>query len=260
MPNGDRSKHARWFLIALTFALAVGSLGYRLLLLGILLGEGFICILMASPLFYFVGLLIGLVVDGVERRRQRRLSSKLYGVLLLPLLPMALEGTRPELSFARAQHVVREQTVAASAERVVRALSRNPEFRGPLPFYLSLGFPRPVNATGTGLEIGDRHVIHFAGGEGKPGDLILEVMQRGPGLVVFQPVSDTSHIAHWLTWRRAEICWNESTPGQLHIWMEIEYSRSLDPAWYFGPWERYAVGLVCDYWIRIVAAPEQRKP
>jgi hypothetical protein len=35
----------------------------------------------------------------------------------------------------------------------------------------------------------------------------------------------------------------------------IRYRRDLDPAWYFGPWERYAVRLAGNYLIDNVATP-----
>ena len=35
----------------------------------------------------------------------------------------------------------------------------------------------------------------------------------------------------------------------------LRYKRLLDPAWYFGPWERYAAKLTADYLIQTVATP-----
>ncbi len=72
------------------------GLTLALLLSGPLLGEGFICILMASPIFYLVGLLVGAVVDWNHEKRQTTLSC-----LLLILLPMSIEGSSPRLSFNR---------------------------------------------------------------------------------------------------------------------------------------------------------------
>src|SRR5215472_2182780 len=42
---------------------AVRAITVALLLSSVLFGEGFVCIVMAAPLFYAVGLLIGAVVD-----------------------------------------------------------------------------------------------------------------------------------------------------------------------------------------------------
>jgi hypothetical protein len=37
----------------------------------------------------------------------------------------------------------------------------------------------------------------------------------------------------------------------------LHYRRNLDPAWYFGPWERYGVGLAGKYLIDNLATPEK---
>src|SRR5438552_3669092 len=61
-----------------------------LLLSGPLLGEGFICIIMAAPIFYGVGLFIGVLVDEYRQNRQTTISC-----LVLIFLPMSIEGTSP---------------------------------------------------------------------------------------------------------------------------------------------------------------------
>ncbi|PYV76793.1 MAG: hypothetical protein DMG96_12870 [Acidobacteria bacterium] len=61
------------------------GLTVALLLSAPLLGEGFICIVMASPIFYGVGILIGVLVDENRKYRQTTLSC-----LVLVLLPMSI--------------------------------------------------------------------------------------------------------------------------------------------------------------------------
>ena len=58
-----------------------------------------------------------------------------------------------------------------------------------------------MSACGEGLQRGVRRIIHFAGGEGKPGDLIAEVIEAYESSATFRLVSDTSHVAHWLKWQ-----------------------------------------------------------
>jgi len=230
-----------------------------LLLSGIVLGEGFICILMAAPLFYGVGLIVGLAMDSAERRRRSRQSGAWMGLLvLLPLVPASLEGVRPGWSFSREETVFAERTVAAAAADVEKSLAETPRFGRRLPLYLRLKFPRPVAASGSGLETGSLRVVHFAGGEGKPGDLILRVSDRGPGWVRFDVVSDSSKIAHWLDWRQAEVRWSPAGDNATRVRWTVRYTRRLDPAWYFGPWERYAVRLAAGYLVDTVATPGVR--
>ncbi len=226
-----------------------------LLLSGILLGEGFICIVMAAPLFYLVGFIIGRIIDVAEKRRQRRLDTRIYGLILLPFVSLSLEGVHPALSFSRAEEVAVERVIPGTPADVERALAAPPRFDRPLPLYLRMKFPRPAEARGTGLMPGDLRTIHFVGGEGRPGNLLLRVSERGPGLARFLAVSDRSHIAHWLDWKEAEVRWTSEQPGATRVRWTLRYVRRLDPAWYFGPWERYAARLAAEYLIDTAATP-----
>ncbi|PYV07599.1 MAG: hypothetical protein DMG07_28120 [Acidobacteria bacterium] len=216
-----------------------------LVMSGLVLGEGFICILMAAPLFYLVGIIIGLISDAARRQDRRRAG-------VLALLPL---GISSRLSFDREETVTVVRAVTAPAEAVESAIAATPRFDRPLPPYLRLRFPVPVEAAGAGLETGALRGIHFAGGEGKPGDLVLRVGEKRPGAVTFTSVSDTSHIAHWLQWRSAEVSWRPIDGGSTEVRWTLRYRRLLDPAWYFGPWERYAVRLAAGYLIDTVATP-----
>ena len=225
-----------------------------LLLSGPLLGEGFICILMASPIFYLVGLLVGTLVD---RSRQKRQTTVSY--LLLVLLPMSIEGISPVLSFNREETVQASRVVIASAEDVQVALSHSPRTDTPLPIYLRMGFPRPAEAWGDGLEVGATRTIHFAGGEGHPGDLLLKVKESRPGHVQFVAVSDASKVAHWLEWKSSDVDWTALDGRHTRVNWTLHFTRRLDPAWYFRPWERYASHLAAEYLIRANAIPAPQK-
>jgi len=223
-----------------------------LLISGILLGEGFICILMASPLFYAVGIIVGRVIDASQKKNNRTTMTCL---LLAAFVPMSLEGTKPQLSFPREESVAVERVVSASAAEVTAALAQSPRTDGKLPLYLSMGFPRAVGATGAGLRPGDLRVIHFAGGEGKPGDLVMQVAESRQGLVRFVALSDKSKVAHWLAWRGATVEWTAVDPTHTRVRWQLDFRRDLDPAWYFRTWERYAVGLAAEYLIENNATP-----
>jgi hypothetical protein len=226
------------------------GLTVALLLSGPLLGEGFICILMASPLFYLVGLLVGLIVDWNHDKRRTTLSC-----LLLIFLPMSLEGSLRRLSFNREETVRVSQVVNASERDVEVALRHSPRTNLPLPVYLRIGFPRPTEARGDGLGIGATRTIHFAGGEGHPGDLLLLVTESYPGHVRFEAVSDHSKVAHWLGWKSSEVEWTRLDGDHTRVSWTLHFERRLDPAWYFRPWERYAVRLAAEYLIRANATP-----
>src|SRR3569833_1178987 len=71
-----------------------------LLVIAPLLGEGYLCIFMAAPLFYGVGLLVGIAVDWARKRDR---SKETLSCVALLLLPMSLEGVIPQLTFGRSQ-------------------------------------------------------------------------------------------------------------------------------------------------------------
>jgi hypothetical protein len=229
------------------------GLTLALLVSGPLLHEGFICIVMASPLFYLVGLLVGSIVDQ-NRRKQTTVCC-----LLLVLVPMSIEGISPPLSFHREETVQASQVINASELHVQAALSHSPRTDMPLPIYLRMGFPRPTAARGDGLEVGATRTIHFAGGEGHPGDLLLKVSESHPGYVRFDAVSDRSKIAHWLDWTSSEVQWMAVDAEHTRLTWTLHFKRRLDPAWYFRPWERYAAYLAAEYLIRANATPAPEK-
>lgn len=229
-----------------------------LLVSGVFLGEGFICILMASPLFFLIAVIVGSATDWARKREKR--SQTLIGcVLLLTLTPMSFEGTGARLSFPREEIVRREFVVQASPAEVAARIAKRPQFNGELPAYLRLGFPRPTETSGSGIQIGDLRKIHFAGGEGKPGDLVMEVVTADYHSVEFREVSDTSHVAHWLRWESTRFEWTSLPEGQTRVTCTVRYRRLLDPAWYFKPWERYAVELSTEYLLHSLVEPGARR-
>lgn len=238
-----------------TTGMMIKIMTLALLMSGILLGEGFICIVMAAPLFYLVAFIIGASVDHFKRRSEENINKRTFGLMLLPFMLLSLEGVHEKLSFPRAETVTAESIVEGNAAAVEEALSRTPHFNKTLPAYLRLGFPRPVETSGSGLDPGDVRRVRFAGGEGNPGDLVLEVAEHEAGLVRFRVVSDKSHISHWLDWREAEVRWTKIDEKHTMVCWSLRYDRRLDPAWYFAPWERYAARAAAGYLIDAAATP-----
>jgi hypothetical protein len=217
---------------------------------GVFLGEGLICILMASPLFYLVAILIGVARDRADKQ-----STIVSCVLILTMVPISSEGTRPGLSFSREETVSAERVLAATPDQVNAALAAPPQTNDTLPLYLRIGFPRPVSTNIQGTDVGARETIHFAGGEGKPGDLVLEVAEHTDSRLRWRSISDTSHVAHWLKWEESNVEWAAVDASHTRVRWTLRYRRLLDPAWYFGPWERYAVRLAADQLIQDAAMP-----
>jgi hypothetical protein len=222
-----------------------------LLIIAPLLGEGYLCILVASPLFYLVGIVIGVFVDRLRRSRNATLSC-----LALVLLPMSLEGVIPELSFNRSQTVEVTSIVNAPADAVEHQLALSPDITTRLPEALRIGFPRPLKAWGNGLQIGAIRTIHFAGAEGDPpGNLIMRVTARQPGFARFEAVRDDSKLTQWIAWNSSEVQWKQLDAAHTRVTWCVQFNRQLDPAWYFTPLERAAVYEATKYLIEANATP-----
>jgi hypothetical protein len=223
-----------------------------LLLSAVLLGEGVVCVVMAAPICYLVAAIVGWAID-----RSRRGSSGAM-LVLIPVLLSSIEGVHDRLAFSRDEAVTAQVVVNAPADRVEAALSEPWRVDGELPPFLKLGFPTPFLASGSGLRVGDERTVRFHDMP-RDGALTMRIDRREDGRATFQPVSDDTMIAHWLKWRGVSIAWSPIDRDHTRLQWTMEYRRQLDPAWYFGPVERYAVRLAADSFAREVAASAERR-
>ncbi len=223
-----------------------------LLVVSPLLGEGWFCILLVSPLFFLVGGVIGFFADRARRDREAKVLC-----LALVLLPMSSEGVVPALTINREQTVEVSRTISAPSAEVAAALRKQPHLERSLPGLLRIGFPRPLAAEGDGLALGVFRTIRFSGAEGAPpGDLITRIVESRPGYVRSEAIADTSKLAHWMRWETSEVWWQPVDAAHTRVIWRIHYRRGLDPAWYFAPWERAAVRAAATYMIQAQATPE----
>jgi|GEM_PF-27185 len=219
------------------------------LLLLIFAIEGIICVLMAAPLLYGIGGIIGWAFDHIKNKQNR---TKVQ-LTLLPLLAlMSLEGTFSEFHFPREQEVVVEKTLNLPSEQVLPLLAKGPNIHQKKPWFLKIGFPEPQNISGEGLELGSTWKIHMAGGEGKPGDLIIRVTEKSENHIKTNIVEDTSHLNHWLTWHDVTYHWEATDKNQTKLKMKIRFRRDLSPSWYFTPIEQFWVGLAGEYFLNTI--------
>jgi hypothetical protein len=231
-----------------------------MLLSVLFLWEGFLCVVMAAPLFYFVAIV---VTYAVGRLREDARTRTLHSLLLVVLIaPMSLEGVTEFTTLNRRESVTATAIVHSSSTAIEHALFTTPRFDRVLPGYLRAGFPRPTASRIERRDIGLRWVITLRGGETfldgtepQTGDLTMDVEERRPGLVRWRAASDTSHMTHFLTFRESVVEWQPIDARTTRVTWTLRYDRGLDPAWYFGPMERYATRLAAGYLIDAVATP-----
>jgi hypothetical protein len=247
-----------------SFGYTMVSITMVILFSAIFLGEGAICILIAAPLAYFIGAILSLATDAMRRRRENRPGNGPGNgrgdvLVLLPFIVMSLEGLSPRLSFPRENTVQVESLLEGSPASIRQKLAEPMQFKQSLPPFFLLGFPLPTGAIGQGLEPGARRTVHFAGGEGQPGDLTWKITAVGDNWMECKILSDTSHIAHWLAWQKARVEWTAIDAGHTRVRSTVHYRRDLDPAWYFGPLQHYGVRLAVDFLNRGLENPTATK-
>ena len=226
------------------------------------LWEGVLCVMMSAPLFYAVAIVISWFVQFVrDPERDRIVTLRSYAFLLV-LVPMSLEGVTGMTTIDREESVSVSRVVDAPAGVVRDALFASPRFDRALPLVLRGGFPSPVASRIERDAGGTRWVIQMRGGEmllngmePRTGDLTLRLEESRPGVVRWRTISDTSHMTHFLFWRDIIVRYEAVDASHTRVTWTIRYLRGLDPAWYFGPMERYAVQWAAGYLIDTVATP-----
>lgn len=245
------------FIMTGKSATATGSIlkgmSIALLLSAPILQEGFICILMAAPIFYLVGAIIGVLID---RRGKGRLQTTPVAVFLVLL---SLEGTHDALTFDRDYSVRAEKIISASPESIATQLAQPMHDDARKPWLLRI-FPSPAWNTNEGSAPGDRRQMHFVYyrhffTNARIGDLIFEVSERGDNYITSRLVHDDSYLSTYLQWQSSTVRWQAVDDKHTRVVWEIRYRRKLDPAWYFGPLEYYAVKLAAGNLIDIAATP-----
>jgi hypothetical protein len=217
-----------------------------LALAGPLLDEGVVCLVVAAPLFYLCGAIVGVIADLARR------NKGMQALLVLPLL-FSVEGA--VASLPRGGEVTATRFAPAGTD-LSRALAAAPAFgpvRSPL---LRLKFPKPVRAEGAGIEPGATRHIDFTprrslgiGATPTPRSMDLTVIRHAPGLVVFAITRDTT-LARWLRFSEAEFRWQGS-----RLSVTLRYRRTFDPAWYFGPVQRYGMREAAAYLAETFTGP-----
>jgi hypothetical protein len=240
-------------------AVACKSVTIGLLIGLVFLGEGMLCILMTAPLYYLVAILVGAAIDSKNNARDVEAHRRIFScVVALSIMPMGFEGVTPATTFPRDNVVSVTRIIAAGADDIADAIRRHPRFERPLPWWLTIGFPRPMTTSANG----DTLHVEMRGGEmrlnglePRTGTLVLRREDLSSDSTRWNALSDDSHMRHFLTWQSSEVRWRALDGRTTEVTWTIRYRRDLDPAWYFGPMERAAVRMAAAYLIDAVATP-----
>jgi len=220
--------------------------------------EGFVCILLASPILYSVSALVAFLVDKYKKSRNK--TSKLHlSIVTIILVFASLEGTEYEIiSFNDEYQVVYSDTVAKDVESIRRNLVQpifSPNYR---PVFLRV-FPYPVSITSEGLDVGAEHKLDFVYkkwfvANAHAGSVVYRVTESTDTHLRFDIPYDNSYLSHYLTWQAVEVLLEPVSVNETKITWKLNYKRNLDPAWYFGPLQYYAVWLAAKVMVNNAAS------
>ena len=221
-----------------------------LLLLAPLLGEGYICILMAAPLFYLIAFGTALLIQHLKNKKDQ--SHKNHIMLGLIMLS-ALEGARPELSFNRHHEVSVTQTIAMPMKDIKSRLAAPLNFGSARPLFLQI-FPLPDKVVNQGNTVGDKITLEFTYNKlflwhSQHGQMQWQVDTVNNQRIRYLPGRDNSYISNYMTWKSSEIEWQPIDAQHTQVTWTLAYQRDLDPAWYFAPLQYLATKLTANYLI-----------
>lgn len=216
------------------YGIVASTITIFLLMTTVLFGEGFICILMASPLFYGIPLIIVAISQNLKKKnKDQSYSFVIIPVLLILAQPLELFET-PETQTISTSLIVDRQIS-------IESLNESPNFNTDLPSFFNLGFPKPLDIKGIGTEVGDTRTIRFESNTRGIGSLTLEIITKTDSSITFNTIEDNTHINHWLTWKEINVTIKNISDNKTQITWTSNYTCDLGPSWYFEPMEKYAV-------------------
>jgi len=239
-------------IIILSLVIMLGS--------SIILFEGFVCVLMFMPIYFFIILLMFLFEAFKRYRNSKNQGTNYSHVLPVFILLSAFEGVIPELSFEREYEVVSEKIISANIDDIKNQLKQPIELDKSRHWLLTL-FPMPYDIDAETLVAGDVHTINFRYHRWfvtntHEGSMKLEISEVEDNYIRTRFVEDTSYISNYLKLYDTEINLEPIGNNKTRVTLRIKYHRFLDPVWYFGPLQEYAVGKSAQFLLDEVITPK----
>ncbi|MDC0603639.1 hypothetical protein OAP14_11595 [Aliiglaciecola sp.] len=226
----------------------------------IVLFEGFVCVVMFMPIYFGILLLMYLFQVAIQKLESNNKGTHYVQVLPVLLFLSAFEGVVPSMTFEREYSVTRELLVDASIQNIQQQLAQPMELQVERNWLLSL-FPMPTNIDAGTLSSGDVHQIDFVYHRWfvtntHKGHMKLELTDVQPNYIRTTFLEDTSYIGNYLNLKGTEIGFETLDNGKTKIVLTIHYHRFLDPAWYFGPIQEYAIGHTAELLLAELFVPK----
>ncbi|WP_394173725.1 hypothetical protein [Thalassotalea litorea] len=225
----------------------------------VILFEGFVCVVMFMPIYFSVILLV-FIIDAIRRYRIRKNQSTQYMQILPALILIsAFEGVAPQLSFEREYSVEQSKVVSASIGEIHQQLQQPIDLNKPRHWLLSL-FPMPYKIDAQSLQQGDIHTIYYRYHRWfvtntHEGVMLLQLAEVSDNYIRTRIIENDSYIANYLNLHGTEIFLEPITASKTKVTLRIHYQRTLDPAWYFGPLQEFAIARSSELLIDEIITP-----
>lgn len=229
-----------------------------LLATSIIIQEGFICVLMFIPIWLAIWL-IAVLCGAINATVRKKQANQIHSIILPTLvLMLSLEGTLPTLTLEREAQAANSLIVDLSIEDIKANMVKPIHLGEQRPWLMAL-FPMPYDVKANSLNQGDIHELHYRYHRWfitntHEGTALLQLKSVTDKQITTQYLQDTSYIANYLTLHGTQIDFEPITPNQTKVSLAINYSRDLDPAWYFGPLQQLALEQTAGYLIKKVMA------
>ena len=217
--------------------------------------EGFLCVLFAAPLYILFALLAFAVMpnrDDPDRLKQ----ADIFKVSFVPLAVMiiSVEGLTDTTSFPREEVITRTHVLNLTPKQIHANLARPVHLEEGRSKFLSI-FPLPDRIDAPSFAADQTHTAYFTYRRWgftnvHRGETQLHIKTVEPLFVETEVRKNTSYFSNYLTIRGTQIKMTPQADGTTEVSLTIRYRRDLDPAWYFGPLQRRAIGESADYLLK----------
>ncbi len=254
-PKGwSRRKRAARHLLATIIVMLASSA---------LLFEGFICVIMAAPIYIFFAMLaIALTPNKADPERFKKADVFRASFVPLAVIITSVEGLTDTTSFPREEVITRTHILNLTPEEIHANLARPVHLDAKRSAFLSI-FPLPERIDAPKFAQGETHTAYFTYRRWgftnvHKGETRLHMKTVKPLLIETEVTKNTSYFSHYLTIHGTKIEMVPQADGSTEVRLTIRYRRDLDPAWYFGPMQRRAIRESADYLlVNIIGKPVQ---
>jgi len=169
----------------------------------------------------------------------------------LLIIIVSVEGLTDTTSFPREEVITRTHILNLTPEDIHANLARPVHLDAKRSIFLSI-FPLPDRVDAPKFAQGATHKAFFTYRRWgftnvHKGETHLHMKTVKPLLIETEVTKDTSYFSHYLTVHGTKIEMIPLAGSRTQVSLTIRYRRKLDPAWYFGPLQRRAIGESADY-------------